>query len=337
MSPLVSIVVPAYNAAKRIESTLLSITAQDYRDIEIIVVDDASSDGTGDVAKNVLTRSGRVFRILKHDSNMGESAARNTGLQFVSGDYVVFFDADDMADPNFVSVLIEAITENDSDAAFCGYRNRFEDTGEERTVPIRLDPSRRHSAEELIVMHIFKRIRPSICTTIFKTSFLKTAGLEFTVGCHVGADTEFLTKALSRCGSINFSTGCHYIYVQHEDMVSRTMRQTPDKILRRYTYITEAVCRTARYLAKHAESPKVRGIAMNFMLADGFIRTLNVAAMRNDETEFYLTLYAPEARRALTASLRYIFQKPEVFLKASSLLIVPWTYFRIRSKSWSKS
>jgi len=66
--------------------------------------------------------------------------------------------------------------------------------------------------------------------------------------------------------------------------------------------------------------------------AEGLIKTLNVSAMRHDEAKFYQPLYDPETRRALLASHRYFFQKPEVFIKATFLLIAPRIYFRKRSK-----
>ena len=334
MSKLVSIVVPAYNAAKRIEATLLAIAAQDYENIEIIVVDDGSSDGTGEVAENVLRRSGRDFRVIKHESNMGESVARNTGFGVVRGDYVIFFDADDLADPNFVSALFAAITQNDCDAAFCGFRVRLEGTGKERLIPVRLDPLRKYTAEELTVMYIFKRIRPGVWSTIFKTKFLKTVGLEFTPGCVRGADIEFLTKAIARCGSIHFSPGCHYIYMQHEDMISKTTLQTPDKSIRRYVDNAEATCRAARYLMEYAESPKVRDIAMNFILADGLIKILNAAARQRDQEKFYRILHVSETRRVLIASLsKSLPRKLDIFRKAVALLLFPRLYFRMRTIS----
>jgi hypothetical protein len=166
---------------------------------------------------------------------------------------------------------------------------------------------------------------------MFKTSFLRAAGLEFIAGCWVGEDTEFLAKALSRCGSISFSTGSHYVYVQHSEMTMKTTRSTKEKTLARYACGTESICRAARYIAEHAKSRKVRDVARNYMLAEGLINTLNVAARRHDETEFRRVLHDTETKRALTASLRYVFRKPEVFFKAAILLIAPRTYFRMRS------
>lgn len=324
--------VPAYNAAKRIGRTLSSIVSQDHGAIEIIVVDDGSSDGTGETARDLLSNSGRDFRIIAHETNLGVSAARNSGLGSASGDYMIFFDADDIADPDYVSALLGAITENDGDAAFCGYRDRFEETGEEREIPIGLDPSRQYSAEELTVMFVFGKFKLAIGSAIFKKKFLDESGLKFAVGCSFGEDEEFLIKALSQCKKIGISAKCPYIYVHHNDMAIVTSVSTKDKFIRRRVDGAASICRAARYLAEHSGSPRVRDIAVNFIMAEGLIKTLTAAAMRNDAEEFYRKLYEPETRRALIASRRYLLQKPDVFVKAASMLIAPRTYFRIKSK-----
>ena len=329
---MVSVVVPAYNAAKRIECSLRSIAAQDYDPIEIVLADDASSDGTSDIALDILERSGRRFRIEKHGENMGVAAARNTGMASASGDYVIFFDADDEADPDFVSALHGAITKVDCDVAFCSYRYRFEETGKEKEMPAWFDASREYTAEELTVMYIFKQIRPAIVTVIFKKSFLGATGIKFTAGCGYGEDVEFVTKIFSRCGKIGFSKKCPYIYVHHDGMTSATSAANEEKSARRYADNADAICRTARNLSEHATSPKVRDIAQNLLSPEGLIKMLNIAAKQNDAAAFYQTLYDPETKRALLASRKYFLQKPEVFLKAAALLIAPRAYFKRRSK-----
>jgi hypothetical protein len=157
--------------------------------------------------------------------------------------------------------------------------------------------------------------------------------LEFTAGCGFGEDTEFLGKVFARCESISFSTGCPYIYVHHQDMTTKTTLQTPDKSIRRYADNAEATCRAARYLIKHTKSSKVRDIAMNFMLADGLIKTLNVAARQGEKEKFYRILHVSETKQVLTASLlRSLPRKLDVFMKAAALLLFPGLYFGIRSR-----
>jgi hypothetical protein len=328
---LVSVVVPAYNAANRIGSALKSIMAQDHAPIEIVVVDDASSDCTADMASGILG-GGRQFKILRHGKNMGVSAARNTGMKAAEGDYVIFFDADDEADLDFVSVLYETITKNDCDIAFCGYRNRFEPTGEERAIAVRLDPSRRYTGEEITSMRIFKQIETAIWSTIFRRGFLDETGIEFAVGCQFGEDVEFLVKAFSLVSFVDFSTRCPYIYVHHDGMASKASDGTEENALLRYAGNAEAIVRTARYLKEHSPSQKVRDIADSLLLPEGLIKMLNVAARQNDVARFFQTLNAPETRRALMSSRKHLARKPEVFAKAAFLMIAPHIYFRRQSR-----
>jgi glycosyltransferase involved in cell wall biosynthesis len=88
--PLISVVIPAHNAAPFVAEAVRSVLAQTFRDFELIVVDDGSSDGTGDVLKEF---AGRIEYI--HQANRGASAARNAGIQAAKGRYVCFLDADD--------------------------------------------------------------------------------------------------------------------------------------------------------------------------------------------------------------------------------------------------
>ena len=331
MSHLVSVVVPAYNRSNRIESSLLSIAAQDYENIELIVVDDGSSDGTGNVAESVLMRLGRDFKLIRHETNMGVSVARNSGLRCASGDYVIFFDSDDIADPDFVSTLLEAITKDDGDVAFCGYRQRFEHSREERAIPVGLDPRRQYSTEEITIMLIHGQLA-LIIAAMFKTNFLKTIGLEFTPNCIGDEDGEFLTKAFSRCKKIGFSTKCSYVYIMHNNNTTKILRSTRDEKICYYADRAATLCRKARYLTEHAESQKVRDIG-NYILSEGLVKTLNAAAMHLDKAKFYQTLNMPETRQALFAGCRYFFKKPELFIKAVFLLIAPSVYFWVRSKS----
>jgi glycosyltransferase involved in cell wall biosynthesis len=329
----VSVVVPAYNAAKRIGRAIQSIAAQEYRPLEIIFVDDASEDDTAVVAMRALESGGLEYKVIRHENNMGVSAARNSGVKAASGEYLIFFDADDEADPDFVSALHGAITTGDCDMAFCGFRDRFEETGKENIISVGADASKKYSVEELFLMRVFKKVKFAIVTTIFKKSFLLENDLEFTEGCSYGEDVEFLTKAFSRCSSVNFSTRCPYIYVHHGDMTSKTSAASREAALRRYSDNAGAICRAARYVAKHSPSPKARDVAENLLLPEGLIKTLNAAAKRNDAAAFYQTLYAPETRRALLGSRKYALQKPEVFLKAASLLLAPRIYFSRRARS----
>ena len=102
--PTVSVVIPAYNAARYVEAAVDSVLGQTFRDVEVLVVDDGSTDGTG----AVLSRYGKAIRYLRQE-NSGVSAARNRGIQESTGRYVGFLDADDTWFPEKLDQQIAAL------------------------------------------------------------------------------------------------------------------------------------------------------------------------------------------------------------------------------------
>ncbi|MFI3177317.1 MAG: glycosyltransferase family A protein, partial [Eubacteriales bacterium] len=100
MSEVVSVVIPTYNAVKYIERTLDSILQQTYRDLEILVVDDCSTDGTREVIKAYQDQNPEILiHMIELEENQGPAAARNEGIRQASGRYLAFLDADDIWEP----------------------------------------------------------------------------------------------------------------------------------------------------------------------------------------------------------------------------------------------
>ena len=116
--PLVSVIVPVYNVRPYIEEALDSLVAQTYKRLEIILVDDGSTDGSGEECDRYASRDAR-FRVI-HQENRGLSAARNAGLDSMTGDIVAFLDPDDAFHPNMIRRLLETILREKADIAVCG-------------------------------------------------------------------------------------------------------------------------------------------------------------------------------------------------------------------------
>lgn len=112
--PLVSVIVPVYNVAQYLDCCLESIRFQTWEDLEIIVVEDCSTDDSLMRLWPHLTDS-RV-RLIRHERNAGLSAARNTGIAAASGDYVLFVDSDDVIAPTLVEACVAAAATGDADA-----------------------------------------------------------------------------------------------------------------------------------------------------------------------------------------------------------------------------
>jgi glycosyltransferase involved in cell wall biosynthesis len=102
---LVTVVIPAYNAAEWIAKSLESVLQQTYRDVEIILIDDGSTDNTVEIAERILRKGRYQYQIL-HQENMGPSAARNRGWRTARGTWIQFLDADDLLHPRKIELQI---------------------------------------------------------------------------------------------------------------------------------------------------------------------------------------------------------------------------------------
>lgn len=123
-SPLVSIIIPAYNAEKYLGECLESVRRQTFADFEAIVVDDGSTDGTAAIAEGYVERDSR-FRLM-HIANGGVSKARNAGIEESKGRWLTFMDADDIIHPRALESWIEAANDTHAKVCISGFK-RFKD------------------------------------------------------------------------------------------------------------------------------------------------------------------------------------------------------------------
>lgn len=123
--PKVSVIVPVYNVAPYMEQCLESLTGQTYRNLEIIVVDDGSTDDSPRLCDLWAERDSRI--VVIHKPNGGLSDARNAGMKVMTGEYVGFVDSDDYVDRCFYEKMVEAALRTDADVVQCNYTSFFKD------------------------------------------------------------------------------------------------------------------------------------------------------------------------------------------------------------------
>lgn len=123
---LVSIIIPVYNVEKYLSNCIESVCNQTYNNIEILLIDDGSTDGSGLIADNWSQRDKRVK--VYHEKNAGSGKARNKGIDVASGKYVTFVDSDDLVDSDLVELLMEGL-KNGSDACVGGFK-RIDENGQ---------------------------------------------------------------------------------------------------------------------------------------------------------------------------------------------------------------
>lgn len=127
INDLVSIIVPVYNMSSNLEICVNSLLEQDYHNIEIILIDDGSTDNSLDKCFELQKKDNRIK--VHHTSNNGSGPARNTGIGYATGDYLFFPDADDKVYVTAISELVSAMDNGNNDLVICGY-NSFSSRGE---------------------------------------------------------------------------------------------------------------------------------------------------------------------------------------------------------------
>ncbi len=174
MGPRISVIVPLFNTKAYVATCLRSIQAQTFPDIEIVCIDDGSTDGSHEVVLALQAADPRI-RLLRHESNRGLGAARNTGVRAARGDYIASVDSDDFIDPAMLAVLHAAAIAGDFDVVASGLREVNEQGETLRTI-IPLD---RTIIIEGCHSDVFAITDPSVCTKLWKRSVFTENDLYF--------------------------------------------------------------------------------------------------------------------------------------------------------------
>ncbi len=190
---LVSIIVPAYNVENYIEKCLDSILKQTYRNIEIIVVDDGSRDGTGEIIAKLRKTDSRIKSY--HQDNRGVSAARNLGLEMAAGDYIQFVDGDDYISVDTVEKLVAALEDNKAEWVNFQY-HRVDEAGnalgDYDFTNGYIDLSNENSKLTFITDVLIEyHVGYEIWDKLYVSSLIKDNNLRFDEKCHMGEDLEF--------------------------------------------------------------------------------------------------------------------------------------------------
>lgn len=129
---MISVIIPVYNVEKYISQCLDSVCNQTYSDLEIILVDDGSTDDSGEICDKYACQDKRIHVI--HQENIGAAAAKNAGLQVASGEYLSFVDSDDFLEPNAYRYMLQVMQTQGADVVQCSYRDVFKNHTKEHVL-----------------------------------------------------------------------------------------------------------------------------------------------------------------------------------------------------------
>ena len=213
---LVSIIIPVYNVAQYLRECLKSVLDQTYKNLEIIVIDDGSTDDSLTICYSFA--ADERLKIL-HQQNAGVSAARNAGLKTMTGKYVMFVDSDDRIEQNMVERLIEEIYKDEQiDAVFCGYKEFDDETGKVIKV-ISPEPFRQVKRDEGVA-EIFGDYSTMLWNKLFRTTIIDETNL-FDRTLKIGEDELWMIDVLKKAKQIVLINEPLYYYRSRAEGVSK--------------------------------------------------------------------------------------------------------------------
>lgn len=212
-SPTISVIVPVYNRKKYLGRCVESLASQVYRDIEIVLVDDGSTDGSSALCDELCQLYPNI--VVVHQDNQGAGAARNRGLAASSGEYVGFVDSDDWVASDMFSHLYDMIEENSATAAqidLCVVEDSDTSPDDKELVVEVLEG--RASLERLMYESASRVGAFSLCRCLFERKVLKD--ISFREGV-VNEDIDFKYRVFMGCDRVVFSNQVKYFYFQEEE------------------------------------------------------------------------------------------------------------------------
>ena len=222
-NPKYSVIVPVYNAGKTLKRCMDSLLCQDYADAEIILVNDGSSDASGEICAAIAASDSRVKFI--DTENSGVSAARNTGLEAASGKYILFVDSDDSVAEDYFCKL-DALDENDEyDLLWFSHKRIKKDREYLFCNENRILTESRDCARSFSEAYYRKSINP-LWNKRYSSRIIRQNGLKFPEGITVGEDVAFNLEYAMLCGNCKLSDEVLYFFcLDNRQSLTRSIRK----------------------------------------------------------------------------------------------------------------
>ena len=211
--PLVSVVIPAYNGGKTLRKCLESVLAQSYRQLQVVVVDDGSTDCTAQVLDDCAAKDPRIIAI--HQKNAGVSAARNAAIAQCTGEYVQFVDCDDTLPVDSTATLVERAEGDDSDLVIGAYSMVLGNLSETKDLGKRNDAMSLEEFLGLLCKYPNSFYYGVLWNKLFRRELIVRQDVQFNSVLAWGEDFDFITRYLVQAERVSYTRQVVYEYVRN--------------------------------------------------------------------------------------------------------------------------
>ncbi|MBU3111064.1 glycosyltransferase family 2 protein [Clostridium lacusfryxellense] len=239
---IISVIVPVYNCEKYIKACIESILNQSFLIFELIIIDDGSTDRSGEICEQYAKNDSRV-RVF-HQFNTGVAKARSNGVEISRGDYISFIDSDDYIDEKYLEILYKAMKNRNTDVVCCNCIDC--DIKEQKNICIEHDAVILDKKDILQDYFLGKRYVYNVWAKLFKKDILKMIPF---VELKYSEDTHFILNFFMECENISLITYAGYYYRYQANSVTMSM-----KLIEKYKdYLVTAkyVCNICKNIDSH--------------------------------------------------------------------------------------
>ena len=213
--PLISVIVPIFNVKEYLKKCVDSILAQSYKNTEIILVDDGSTDKSGEIA-DVYERKNKKIKTI-HKQHGGLSSARNAGIEAASGEWIAFVDSDDYIDECFLERLYSLTQKNNADIATCSFEAFTDDNSILKKSPVW--PTEVMTGEKAIICSFKNKLPAYICLSLFSAKLFANSNMRFPEGKEF-EDIAIRVRLLSQAKKVAFTNEKLYYYLMRGDAIT---------------------------------------------------------------------------------------------------------------------
>ena len=269
-SAKLSIIVPCYNVSNYIDECLASITSQTYSHIEIILIDDGSTDNTGERCASWAQQDKRI--IVIHQQNQGLSAARNTGLDMATGDYILYVDSDDRIAPTLSLQCMNALERESADMVFYGHNIIDPHNNSIKAVPIRCT-----SGDQVMTSLLSNVIRSYSWQFICKKKLYE--GIRFPTG-RKAEDLSTTYLLVDKADRISVLSDCLYDYRRHDNSIIGDTLNNSQHAIRYYQDEIQAFQEIKLWASTHKNSTYYK-LIINTMFRHLFLHYNQMISSKN--------------------------------------------------------
>lgn len=318
MNKKISIIVPVYNAEKRLNICLDSLKEQTYKNFEVILINDGSTDKSGDIC-DIYTKKDERFKVI-HSKNSGVSSARNKGLNVCTGDYIIFVDSDDEVKNNMLEEMLYYLKQSEADVIITGIT--FVKDG--KKVKDILPP--KHGKFDLEIWEYICKDNSGmfgyISNKMYKSYIIKDNHIRFDEDKKIQEDLDFALTVYSKCNTFYMLDKSYYLYNQEEkNRVKEPLTYMQIEVKKRDILIDLGIY--DKYKSLHCE--KLASMIFGYLYwlpkkKDKFIyETRKLYDINRIDRSF-------DSKSISKLELKFM-----IYLLKNKKLFIIWHYFKIRS------